>query len=31
VPAIVGNVFRAKPHNGNPAGVVASFIAVKQP
>ena len=31
VPAIVGNVIRAKPHNGNPAGVVASFIAVKQP
>ena len=30
-PAIVGNVIRAKPHNGNPAGVVASFIAVKQP
>jgi hypothetical protein len=24
-------VIRAKPHNGNPAGVVASFIAVKQP
>jgi len=31
VPAIVGNVFRAKPHDGQPAGVVASFIAVKQP
>jgi hypothetical protein len=31
VPAIVGSVIRAKPHNGNPAGVVASFIAVKQP
>ena len=29
-PAIVGNVIRAKPHNGAPAGVVASFIAVKQ-
>ena len=29
-PAIVGNVLRAKPHNGAPAGVVASFIAVKQ-
>ena len=29
-PAIVGNVFRAKPHDGAPAGVVASFIAVKQ-
>ena len=31
VPALVGSVIRAKPHNGNPAGVVASFIAVKQP
>jgi hypothetical protein len=31
VPALVGNVIRAKPHGGNPAGVVASFIAVKQP
>jgi hypothetical protein len=32
MPAIVGNVIRAKPHGeGNPAGVVASFIAVKQP
>ena len=31
VPAIVGTVIRAKPHNGNPAGVTASFIAVKQP
>jgi hypothetical protein len=29
-PAIIGNVIRAKPHNGAPAGVVASFIAVKQ-
>jgi len=29
-PAIVGNVIRTKPHNGAPAGVVASFIAVKQ-
>jgi hypothetical protein len=29
-PALVGNVIRAKPHNGAPAGVVASFIAVKQ-
>ena len=29
-PAIVGNVFRAKPHDGAPAGMVASFIAVKQ-
>ncbi|HML14603.1 MAG TPA: hypothetical protein VK456_14955, partial [Xanthobacteraceae bacterium] len=31
VAALVGSVIRAKPHNGNPAGVVASFIAVKQP
>jgi hypothetical protein len=30
VPALVGTVIRAKPHNGAPAGVVASFIAVKQ-
>jgi hypothetical protein len=30
-PALVGTVIRAKPHNGAPAGVVASFIAVKQP
>jgi len=30
VPAIVGNVIRAKPHGDNPAGVVASFIAVRQ-
>jgi hypothetical protein len=30
VPAIVGTVLRAKPHNGNPAGVTASFIAVRQ-
>lgn len=30
VPAIVGNVIRAKPHDGAPAGYVASFIAVKQ-
>jgi hypothetical protein len=30
-PALVGTVIRAKPHDGNPAGVVASFIAVKQP
>ena len=29
-PAIIGNVIRAKPHNGAAAGVVASFIAVKQ-
>jgi hypothetical protein len=30
VPALVGSVIRAKPHGGQPAGVVASFIAVKQ-
>lgn len=30
VPALVGSVIRAKPHGDNPAGVVASFIAVKQ-
>lgn len=30
VPALVGSVLRAKPHNGAPAGYVASFIAVKQ-
>jgi len=30
VPALVGSVIRAKPHNGSPAGFVASFIAVKQ-
>jgi hypothetical protein len=30
VPALVGTVIRAKPHNGAPAGYVASFIAVKQ-
>jgi hypothetical protein len=31
VPALVGTVIRAKPHNGAAAGFVASFIAVKQP
>jgi hypothetical protein len=31
VPALVGSVIRAKPHDGAPAGYVASFIAVKQP
>jgi hypothetical protein len=31
VPALVGTVIRAKPHGDNPAGLVASFIAVKQP
>jgi hypothetical protein len=30
-PALVGSVIRAKPHGSGPAGVVASFIAVKQP
>ncbi len=30
VPSLVGTVIRAKPHNGAPAGVTASFIAVKQ-
>lgn len=30
VPSLVGTVVRAKPHNGEPAGVVASFIAVSQ-
>ena len=30
VPSLVGTVIRAKPHNGGPAGVTASFIAVKQ-
>ena len=31
VPALVGSVIRAKPHNGAPAGYVACFIAVKRP
>jgi hypothetical protein len=30
VPALVGTVIRAKPHNGAPAGYVASFVAVKE-
>lgn len=30
VQSLVGSVIRAKPHNGNPAGVTASFIAVRQ-
>jgi hypothetical protein len=30
VPALVGTVIRAKPHDGEPAGYVASFVAVKQ-
>jgi hypothetical protein len=29
VPSIVGTVLRAKPHNGEPAGVTVSFIAVR--
>jgi hypothetical protein len=30
IPSIVGTVIRAKPHDGGAAGVVASFIAIKQ-
>jgi hypothetical protein len=30
VQSLVGTVLRAKPHNGSPAGVTASFIAVRQ-
>ena len=30
VQCLVGTVIRAKPHNGSPAGVTASFIAVRQ-
>ena len=30
IPSLVGTVIRAKPHDGGAAGVVASFIAVKQ-
>jgi hypothetical protein len=29
VRSLVGSVIRAKPHNGEPAGVTGSFIAVK--
>lgn len=29
VPSLVGTIVRAKPHDGQPAGVTASFIAVK--
>jgi hypothetical protein len=29
VPSLVGSIIRAKPHDGRPAGVTASFIAVK--
>jgi len=30
IESIVGSVLRAKPHDGQPAGVTASFIAVRQ-
>jgi hypothetical protein len=30
IAALVGTVIRAKPHDGAPAGFVASFIAIKQ-
>jgi hypothetical protein len=30
IASLLGTVIRAKPHNGSPAGVVASFIAVRQ-
>ena len=30
IPTLVGTVIRAKPHDGGPAGVVASFISIKQ-
>jgi hypothetical protein len=30
VQSLVGSVLRARPHNGQPAGVTASFIAVRQ-
>jgi hypothetical protein len=30
VQSLVGSVLRARPHDGNPAGVTASFIAVRQ-
>jgi hypothetical protein len=31
VDAIVGSVVRSKPHGGNPAGVSASFIMLRNP
>jgi hypothetical protein len=31
VSTLVGSVIRAKPHDGGPAGVTASFVAVHQP
>jgi hypothetical protein len=30
VESLVGSVLRAKPHDGQPAGLTASFIAVRQ-
>ena len=30
IPTLVGTVIRAKPHDGGAAGVVASFVAIKQ-
>jgi hypothetical protein len=30
VPTLVGTVIRAKRHDGQPAGVVASFISIKR-
>ncbi len=30
IPAFVGTVIRAKPHGSAPAGVVASFVSIKQ-
>ena len=30
VESLVGSVIRAKPHDGQPAGLTASFIAVRQ-
>jgi hypothetical protein len=30
VQSLVGSVLRAKPHDGGPAGVTASFVAVRQ-
>jgi hypothetical protein len=30
IPTLVGTVIRAKPHDGGAAGVVASFISIKQ-
>jgi hypothetical protein len=31
IPALLGSVIRAKPHDGGAAGYVASFIAVRHP